>query len=386
MEEKDKNLDSLRSNISENEQTIAKLKNQLSLKDWEITDAKKGQIDPDEHAKIIDQLNTVAINQDLSERKLRQAEEALIAERNKPAEPVGPKTFFIGTSAAPDPDRGFIYQEKPEVVDDLTRIKGVGAGIEQKLNNSGVYQFKQIALWDHQNITAFSKQLSFTGRIEREQWVAQATDLHRQDHREPVAPLVDIFQPQKNAPAKKVIIEKIITPEPATKKATVKKAATKKSAPVKKAVAKKAAPKKTVVKKKAATKKAIPKKIAVKKAATKKTAAKKVAAKKSAPAKKAAPKKKTAKSYFRGESIKEDSTLGIIFTRRPKKADDLKLIKGVANVLERKLHRTGIYRFKQISLWKKAQIEAFGELLSFRDRIQRDEWVKQARALDKKTK
>ena len=71
------------------------------------------------------------------------------------------------------------------------------------------------------------------------------------------------------------------------------------------------------------------------------------------------------------------------WTKKPKEADDLKKITGVAKVLEGKLHQQGIYTYKQIADWKPAQMDAFGELLSFKNRIQRDDWKKQAKALHK---
>ena len=61
--------------------------------------------------------------------------------------------------------------------DDLTQIKGVGPKIADKLKASGVTRFSQIAAWNEQDIAAFSEQLNFTGRIERDRWVEQAAIL-----------------------------------------------------------------------------------------------------------------------------------------------------------------------------------------------------------------
>ena len=78
--------------------------------------------------------------------------------------------------------------------------------------------------------------------------------------------------------------------------------------------------------------------------------------------------------------MKNDPKLGLLFTKRPSEIDDLKRIKGVANVLEKKLHDFGLYRFKQIALWTSEQVDEFSEQLSFPGRVERDEWVKQAAA------
>ena len=61
--------------------------------------------------------------------------------------------------------------------DDLKRIKGVGAVLEKTLNQLGVFQFKQIAAWSPENVSWVNNSLSFSGRIERENWIEQAETL-----------------------------------------------------------------------------------------------------------------------------------------------------------------------------------------------------------------
>ena len=58
--------------------------------------------------------------------------------------------------------------------DNLKKIKGVGPQLEAKLNAIGVTSFAQIAKWTKKQQAEFSEQLSFPGRIERDDWVAQA--------------------------------------------------------------------------------------------------------------------------------------------------------------------------------------------------------------------
>ncbi|MEP3525673.1 MAG: hypothetical protein ABJ081_11135 [Hyphomicrobiales bacterium] len=64
-------------------------------------------------------------------------------------------------------------------------------------------------------------------------------------------------------------------------------------------------------------------------------------------------------------------------------ADDLKLIKGVGKVIEGKLNAEGIWHFDQISKWGRPEIQWFDAFLSFKGRIDRDEWIKQAGILAK---
>jgi predicted flap endonuclease-1-like 5' DNA nuclease len=60
--------------------------------------------------------------------------------------------------------------------------------------------------------------------------------------------------------------------------------------------------------------------------------------------------------------------------------DDLKLIKGVAEVLEKMLHNIGVYYFWQIAEWTPDDIaHADAQLTAFKGRISRDDWVTQAR-------
>jgi len=62
--------------------------------------------------------------------------------------------------------------------------------------------------------------------------------------------------------------------------------------------------------------------------------------------------------------------------------DDLKLIVGVGPVLERMLHNLGVTTFRQIARWTERDVAEFdAKLPEFPGRIQRDQWVTQARAL-----
>jgi NADH-quinone oxidoreductase subunit E len=61
--------------------------------------------------------------------------------------------------------------------DDLQRIKGVGPINEKRLHELGVYRFGQIAAWTRNEIRWVGTYFAFPGRIDREQWVAQAANL-----------------------------------------------------------------------------------------------------------------------------------------------------------------------------------------------------------------
>ncbi|GLR49647.1 NADH-quinone oxidoreductase subunit E [Shinella yambaruensis] len=68
---------------------------------------------------------------------------------------------------------------------------------------------------------------------------------------------------------------------------------------------------------------------------------------------------------------------------RPQTPDDLKLISGVGPKIEGILHELGIFTFAQVAAWKKAEREWVDSYLNFKGRIERDDWVRQAKALAK---
>lgn len=104
---------------------------------------------------------------------------------------------------------------------------------------------------------------------------------------------------------------------------------------------------------------------------------------KKAPAKKAAKKaaKKSAPKKAAGGDTTVDADRGVIYTSAPDEVDDLKLISGVGPVLEQKLNENGLYTFQQIIDWSPKNIETFDDLLSFKGRIERDNWLEQAKTL-----
>ena len=98
--------------------------------------------------------------------------EAPAAPPPKPA----PKTTLIQDSKPVPKD-----EDKPELVeiaageeDDLKRIRGIGPVNEKALNTLGIFKFSQIAAWTPANVDWVEASLSFPGRIEREDWIAQA--------------------------------------------------------------------------------------------------------------------------------------------------------------------------------------------------------------------
>lgn len=61
--------------------------------------------------------------------------------------------------------------------------------------------------------------------------------------------------------------------------------------------------------------------------------------------------------------------------------DDLKRIRGIGVLIEKKLNSMGITSYDQIANWSVADIDRVSEVLDFKGRIERENWVEQARIL-----
>ena len=135
-----------------------------------------------------------------------------------------------------------------------------------------------------------------------------------------------------------------------------------------------------------------PKKAAPKKAAEKKVANKKAdAAPKAKAAEAAKPKaddkpKAEAKPKAEPKAKAADESAAAIFSAPKGEADDLKKISGVGPVLEKKLHAFGVTQYAQIAAFSKDDIAKLDEALNFKGRIERDDWIGQAKELAKAAK
>ena len=107
--------------------------------------------------------------------------------------------------------------------------------------------------------------------------------------------------------------------------------------------------------------------------------------KKAKAAAKAAPKaaKKEAPKAEAAADSSGTKPANLLTEARDGKADDLKLISGVGPKLEGLLHSNGVFHFDQIAAWTKDEIAYMDDQLSFKGRIERDEWLKQAAELMK---
>jgi large subunit ribosomal protein L19 len=78
---------------------------------------------------------------------------------------------------------------------------------------------------------------------------------------------------------------------------------------------------------------------------------------------------------------KAEAAVGPLFTAPKGERDDLKLISGVGPELEGRLNALGITTFGQIAGFSDDDIARVDDVLSFKGRIEREDWVSQAKAL-----
>lgn len=95
----------------------------------------------------------------------------------KPSKPVSAKPAQRKAAVETLPE--LLEAPRYGVADDLKKIKGIGPKLELLLNQNGVYHYDQIAGWNRKAVAAMNEKLAFNGRIERENWVAQAKVLKK---------------------------------------------------------------------------------------------------------------------------------------------------------------------------------------------------------------
>lgn len=99
------------------------------------------------------------------------------------------------------------------------------------------------------------------------------------------------------------------------------------------------------------------------------------------PAKKAAPKSPAKNAAPKATASAVSDANRPAAMEKPAEIDNLKLISGVGPKIESVLHSIGVYKWEQITKWGKAERDWVDGFLKFKGRIEREDWVKQAKAL-----
>ncbi len=207
--------------------------------------------------------------------------------------------------------------------DNLQRIAGINAEVERLLNVQGVTSYGQIANWSPNDVSRFDRLLGFEGRISRENWIEQARVLAG-GGQTAYSRAMDRRMRDAAAP--------VPHQAPPAEQSHVEPAA---------------------------------------------------------PAPTPAPPPASRGDLSRLRSVRSEAYAGDDASARSeatgpgaaRAADDLKRIRGVGVLIEKKLNSLGVSRYEQVANWTSADIERFSDKLDFKGRIERENWVEQARIL-----
>ena len=140
------------------------LKYNRANSNWE----KKAQVLTDENDEKVQNLNTELNN--LRGELLSSEEKLKVSNHTKSSSKEVSSTI---NTVKPE----LLTQARNGKKDNLTLVRGIGKVLEERLNNLGVYHFDQIASWSKEQQSWMDERMSFPGRVEREEWVKQATAL-----------------------------------------------------------------------------------------------------------------------------------------------------------------------------------------------------------------
>lgn len=299
-------------------------------------------------------------------------------------------------------------------VDDFTRIRGIDAEIKNRLVMHGVHRFAQIAAWQPYDVFSASQALGFQGdRIESENWIQQAAILAAGAAPEELEPKA--AAPVEPAPVEGDRLHRIIGIDPASEEllrshgvrtllqiaswtpddvlhfegllgapgrirgegwvdqaifltGSAAIAAATLHAPIEAAESSEAeepppAPESD----------------------TEPFAAEASAFETDEVVEGASPEDAEAtkdESYLHLRSVKSEALRGEAYTGDvPVSINDLKRIRGIGVLIEKKLYSLGITSYEQVANWTRADIDRISQILDFKGRIERENWIEQARIL-----
>ena len=238
--------------------------------------------------------------------------------------------------------------------DDLTRIRGIDPILQRRLKDLGIRHFQDLVRLTPADIKGLNETLDLKGRIDEENWTGQAQILatggetYYSRRRDRGVPMPDAASPAAPVPAAEAA-------KPAQPASAPAQAPALPPAPAP-APAPVAAPP------------AVPVVVA------------------------AAPALSTAASVapssvvsdfshlrsVRSEALVDSARGGV---RNAGDIDDLKRIRGIGVLIEKKLNSLGITQYEQVANWTGADIERISRILDFKGRIEREHWIEQARIL-----
>jgi predicted flap endonuclease-1-like 5' DNA nuclease len=261
------------------------------------------------------------------------------------------------------------------------RIRSIDAAMQARLKSAGVNRFSDMARWQPDDVARISQSLGLVGRIEQENWIEQAqilasggeTEYSRRRLRGDIptvtpAPAAPVATPAAAAPVAPPASQTVSSSEGASAAAAAAAAAMA-SAAVARAAQVNVEP-------------AMPVKLAD--AIREHEAKPEAAAGKDAASRVARPDLAGLRSV-RSEALRDvtaSEQLRSGGSARPMGAmEDLKRIRGIGVLIEKKLNSLGVSSYEQIANWTNADIDRVSQILDFKGRIERESWVEQARIL-----
>jgi predicted flap endonuclease-1-like 5' DNA nuclease len=215
--------------------------------------------------------------------------------------------------------------------DNLQRIGGITAEIEGRLNALGVSRYSEIAQWSPAAVERIDKELGTAGRISRENWIEQAQILSRGGDTRFSRELDRRAPAPAGPPPRPVKLPDAIRAHEAARGGG-------------RAAGQAGAPSRTDL---------------------------------------------GSLRSVRSEAYQDTSEPGPEAARRAAsrrvvrtaQADDLKRIKGIGFQIEKQLNALGVATYEDIANWTSEDIDRVSKSLDFKGRIQRENWVEQARIL-----
>ena len=206
--------------------------------------------------------------------------------------------------------------------DNLQRIADIDAELEQRLAAEGVTTYAHIAAWGPGDVVRFDHALGLDGRIAGEYWVEQAAVLARGEETA-FARAFDRMHgglPLRSVPPAPAIAEPEETAAEAAEEEVTQSAAADR-------------PQRSDI---------------------------------------AVLRSVKSEAYRPADAAHGDA---------PTAPDDLKRIRGIGLLIEKRLNALGITRYEQIANWTSGDIERVSSKLEFKGRIERENWIEQSRIL-----
>lgn len=167
----------LKQQVYDRDAQLSRLRAELAALEQQLRQRPKLRLDgpPEAEPSAALEAELAELRQRLAQRERELAELCLPAAH--PVPPATAEAAVVGSapSVAVPPRQ---YPSRPERVDDLTRIHGIGPRLAERLNALGVWQWAQIAGWSEADIEWFEPKLTrIRGRIRHDDWVGSARRL-----------------------------------------------------------------------------------------------------------------------------------------------------------------------------------------------------------------